>query len=132
MRSALGVLLAALGGVVIAFGTFGLATTIHFGPRSFGATAVTVAPPAAVGVLLLYGAAAVARWAHRSLVFGIVAVVSGAPLIFLGLILKFGLPDSPSDVAEAARPFLSAGAVLLMVGAALITCNRAVGRVPSG
>lgn len=79
MRSVLGVLLAGLGGVVIAFGAFGLATTIHLGPRSFGATAIQTAPPAAVGVLLIYAGAAVARWSNRSLVLGIVAVVTGTP-----------------------------------------------------
>ncbi len=90
------------------------------GPLSFGATAISIAPLAAVGVILVYGATAIARWSDRSLIFGIVGVASGAPLVLLGLILKFGIPDSPSDVAEAARPFLSAGGVLLVVGAVLI------------
>jgi hypothetical protein len=115
MRPALGVLLATLGGTVIAVGTFGLAATIQTsGPLSFGATAISIAPLAAVGVMLVYGATAIARWSRRGLVFGIVGAASGAPLVLLGLILKFGISDSRSDVAEAVRPFLSAGGVLLV------------------
>jgi hypothetical protein len=135
MRSVLGGLLATLGGVVTAFGAFGLAATIHTSERlSFGVTAIQVVPPAAVGVLLVYGASVLTRWSDRSVVFGILAAASGAALIFLGLMLKIGLAlaDSPSGVAEAARPFLSAGAVLLIPGAAFIMYHRVAGRRPSG
>jgi hypothetical protein len=127
MRSVLGGLLATLGGVVTAFGAFGLAATIHTSERlSFGVTAIQVVPPAAVGVLLVYGASVLARWSDRSLVFCILAAASGAALIFLGLKIGLALADSPSGVAEAARPFLSAGAVLLIPGAAFIMYHRAL------
>jgi hypothetical protein len=67
----------------------------------------------------------------RSLVFGIVAVVSGASLLSLGLSLSAALvlADSPPGRGGAARPFLSAGGVLLMVGAALIVGDRAAGPI---
>jgi hypothetical protein len=141
MRSALGVVLATLGGAVIAFGSFGLATTIATSePFSFGATAIiitSIAPLAAVGIILVYGASTIARWSRRSRIFGIVALISGTSLVLIGLILKMSLIfkfvvlDSPPDV-DVGLPFLSAGGVLLGIGAVLVAYERIRGRGPFG
>jgi len=66
-----------------------------------------------------------------------VTLISGTSLVLIGLILKMSLIfkfvvlDSPPDV-DVGLPFLSAGGVLLGIGAVLVAYERIRGRGPFG